>query len=254
MKFRPVITTAFAGSFALALFGPMLPSPALGDSAPTLQPVLVELFTSEGCSSCPPADQLLRKFDSEQPVAGAELIVLSEHVDYWNQLGWKDPFSSAQFSERQSEYARIFGGEVYTPELVVDGVKGFTGSNENAARSAIHEALGSAKAPIRIEAQRVSGKAKITLHMDHPAEGALYLALAHDAMKSQVTRGENAGRGLAHVAVVYSLEKIGRIDRKAAVFDREVIVNVRAGETTRVVAFVAKPEVGRVVAVGQARL
>ncbi len=224
------------------------------DSGMPRVPVLLELFTSEGCSSCPPADSLLRKLDSEQPIPGADLIVLSEHVDYWNQLGWKDPFSAAQYSERQREYARSLGGEVYTPELVVDGAKGFVGSDETAARKAIHDALGVAKTPIRVEAVRAEGKVKVTLHMDSVTEGTLYLALAHDAMKSQVTRGENAGRGLAHVAVVYSLEKVGRVDRKAATFDREITVSVRGGEPTRIVAFVEKPELGHVVAVGQAKL
>jgi hypothetical protein len=232
-------------------------SPTGGSAMPRV-PVLLELFTSEGCSSCPPADRLLRRLDSEQPVPGAELVVLSEHVDYWNRLGWKDPFSSAQFSERQSGYARILGGQdVYTPELIVDGAKGFTGSDVDAARRAIHEALAFSKMPIRVDVQRAEGKAKISIHMDHAAEGTLFLALAHDAMTSQVTRGENAGRDLAHVAVVYSLEKIGRLDRKTTVFDHEVTVTLRPGETTRVVAFVAKPEAGeagRVVAVGQARL
>ncbi len=213
-------------------------------------PVLLELFTSEGCSSCPPADRLLEKLDSEQPIPGVELIVLSEHVDYWNQLGWKDPFSSAQFSQRQSDYAHSLGGDVYTPELVVDGAKGFVGSNEGDARREIHNALREAKAPIRVEV----GASKITLHMDYPVEGTLYLALAHDTTKSQVLRGENSGRALSHVAVVYSLQKVGKVDRRAATFDREVAFKPMAGETTRVVAFVEKPEIGRVLAIGQARL
>jgi hypothetical protein len=214
-------------------------------------PVLLELFTSEGCSSCPPADQLLRKLDSEQPVPGAELIVLSEHVDYWNHLGWRDPFSSAQFSERQGAYARsLGGGDVYTPELVVDGAKGLNGSNEGEARREIQSALREPMTPIHLQV----GPAKISIHIDRAVEGTLYLALAHDAAKSQVLRGENSGRALAHVAVVYSLQKIAKLDRKSPAFDRDVPFDRKPGDSTRIVAFVAKPDMGRVVAVGQARL
>jgi hypothetical protein len=112
------------------------------------RPILLELFTSEGCSSCPPADRLLETFDRTRPVSGADLIVLSEHVDYWNRLGWTDPYSSPLFTERQQEYVRqLHLDGAYTPQLVIDGQADFVGSDERAIRAGIQRTEHGPKPP-----------------------------------------------------------------------------------------------------------
>src|SRR5438094_115180 len=113
-------------------------------------PVLVELFTSEGCSSCPPADAFLQKLDHDQPISGADIVVLSEHVDYWDELGWKDPYSSRLFTDRQAAYGQRFGlRTVYTPQMVVDGASEFVGNDSRLAEKAFSKAVSKAKIGIR---------------------------------------------------------------------------------------------------------
>ncbi len=179
-------------------------------------PVLAELFTSEGCSSCPPADQLLQKLDRLQPVAGAQILVLSEHVDYWNQLGWRDPFSSAQFTQRQENYSRVLGREVYTPQLVVDGREQILGSDAAAVQDAVVRAAARVKYPVRIAGvKRENGSAVVTVSIGAIAKGRadVWAAIAEESAQANVIRGENAGRTLAHVAVVRSLSKVGAVSK-----------------------------------------
>lgn len=217
-------------------------------------PVLLELFTSEGCSSCPPADRVLAKIDSDQPVPGADVIVLSEHVDYWNQLGWKDPFSSAQYTERQQAYSSSLRAEVYTPQLVIDGARAMVGSEQYRVYEAVKAALKTEKIPVMVDVVKTAdaGKATVRVHTEG-ADGQVWLALAHDREQSLVTRGENAGHGLAHVGVVYSLTEIGSVKASAS-FVKEITVNVKPGSGTRVVAFVSRGGSMRVAGVGQAHL
>src|SRR5215468_5812047 len=155
MKILITALTILLGAAVLAAFTmrrePAVSTPALETAGGVRSPVIVELFTSEGCSSCPPADAVLMQLQKTQPGPGAEVITLSEHVDYWNYIGWSDPFSSAAFSARQETYAQAFGTErIYTPQMIVDGQTEFVGSSLDKAREAIAKAARSPKADVRI--------------------------------------------------------------------------------------------------------
>src|SRR5438105_3206681 len=142
---------------ALALFRPQ--ARVFSSTPETVRaPVVVELFTSEGCSSCPPADALLARL-AEEPLAGnVQLIALEEHVDYWNDLGWADPFSSRDWTSRQYVYSEALGnGNPYTPQMVVDGAVEFVGSQKQKARQAILEAAGKTKIPVTLEQSNSNG-------------------------------------------------------------------------------------------------
>jgi len=177
-------------------------------------PIVVELFTSEGCSSCPPADELLAKLEKSQPVNGARLIVLSEHVDYWNRLGWRDPFSSAEFTERQNQYSRAFEQDgPYTPEAVVDGRTGFVGSNGRDAQSALLEALKQPKATVKLTAMAQGAGLNLTVDVkDVPGskDADVILAITETGLQSNVKSGENSGRLLKHTGVVRRMTVLGK--------------------------------------------
>jgi hypothetical protein len=219
-------------------------------------PLLVELFTSEGCSSCPPADRFLEKLD-KQPVPGAEMIVLSEHVDYWNHIGWKDPYSAHFYSERQGAYAKRFGlDSVYTPQMVVDGTSEFVGSNPGLAERAFGKALRNRKIPVHLSS--ISADASNTLHAHletgtldpsfSSQEAEVYVAIALNRAESQVSAGENAGHKLAHVSVVKSVTKIGSLKRGQS-YSQDLQLKVEAGSdyrNLRLIAFVQEPRQGQV--------
>jgi hypothetical protein len=212
-------------------------------------PVLVELFTSEGCSSCPPADALLARLDAKQPVAGARVIVLSEHVTYWNSLGWRDPFSFEAMTERQQKYAERFGlGEVYTPQAVVDGGAELVGSDERGLLRAVAKAADSPKTPVLIESAEVAGGEVRFSVRGGDGKTELMAALAEDAAQSNVLRGENGGHLLRHVAVVRDLLAMG-----AGVADgRPLTLKVPAGSgTMRLVVFLVDRRSGRVVGLAE---
>ena len=203
----------------LFLVSALLVSSACFAQMPTPQraPVLVELFTSEGCSDCPPADALLATLDQTQPVPGAQIIVLSEHVDYWNRLGWTDPYSSALFSRRQESYSDRFGLRgVYTPQMVVDGTSEFVGSDGKEAQSAIKRLCSARKINVAISDVKRSGD-DLLFTLDAPSlssgHGDAYMALALKSASSNVRAGENSGRKLDHVSVVRVLVPVAELGK-----------------------------------------
>ena len=188
-------------------------------------PVVLELFTSEGCSSCPPADALLAELEERQPIAGAEIIALEEHVDYWDHQGWVDPFSSGQWTQRQQGYSVGFGDHgIYTPELVVNGRSGFVGSRERDAYRTIAGAVAQPQTDISVSLLKsekndhqhvkvVVGKLQAAQQGDI---AEVWLAITETALHSAVTGGENSGHDLRHAAVARWLHKAGTADRDAA--------------------------------------
>jgi hypothetical protein len=183
--------------------------------------VLAELFTSEGCSSCPPADEILSRLVQQQPVTGVTVLGLSEHVDYWNRLGWVDPFSSASFSKRQSEYAaRVFRSrDVFTPQLVIDGSQEEVGSDAKGVYRKIAQAAQVPKAVVNVVAGLPSATTalQIRIKVDVPPDiivreaSDVVIAIAEDNLASDVRHGENGGKLLKHSCVVRRLLTAGTL-------------------------------------------
>ncbi|MDB5022315.1 MAG: hypothetical protein JWP78_70 [Mucilaginibacter sp.] len=171
---------------------------------------VIELFTSEGCSSCPPADALVARIQKES--SNKPVYILAFHVDYWNRLGWKDVFSSSEYSARQNQYARWLKlSSVYTPQLVVNGLTEFVGSEEGNLRDAIRTSLQKpAKAELTLSGIKVeSDRARAHYHIEGATTNAVLLvALIEKNATTKVRRGENGGRTLSHVQIVNQLKSL----------------------------------------------
>jgi hypothetical protein len=245
-----------AGRFAQPFSNPQ-PAPD------TRTPVLVELFTSEGCSSCPDADKLLAQLDARQPIQGVEVIVLEHHVNYWDDQGWRDPFSSAAATDRQRKYAFVRHGEgdqVYTPQMIVDGGAQFNGSNAPLAQKAIEQAAKAPKTAIQLAWSGASTETPRELHvqiaaLDGAASGdkpEVFLAITESQLHSNVRRGENAGRSLDHAGVVRELASIGHVNPQGnagETFDTEARVKLGRDwnpQNVRAVVFIQDTHTGRV--------
>ena len=178
---------------------------------PSGSPVVVELFTSEGCSSCPPADKLLESLEQQGTVEGAPIIVLGEHVDYWDGLGWKDRFSSSRFTDRQRDYVSALGADSpYTPQMVVDGRYEFVGNDRNAVQTFLRRAA-SAKKSGAVVLTWTSPTLDVDIKDVAKENASVLLAVTESGLSTTVDRGENGGRVLKHTGVVRALQSLGTI-------------------------------------------
>lgn len=246
---------ALLGSGALTAFAQQ---PAANADHP--QPVLVELFTSEGCSDCPPADALLAELDKRQVIGNAQAIVLSEHVTYWNHQGWRDPFSFDAIDERQQEYAHSLGvTDVYTPQMVVDGSEQFVGSNAGKLESALERESATPKIPIQIENAHAGADGTVSFSVRLPAntKGSLVAVVAENATVSQVSHGENAGHTLHHVAVVRVLKEFNASagdGRQLELKSSDLAGAGKDDSSLRLIVFLARRSDGRVLGAAEQAL
>lgn len=214
-------------------------------------PVVVELFTSEGCSSCPPADAVLSKLGKEATVAGAQLIPLGLHVTYWDQLGWKDPASLQAATDRQQEYGRgVFGVDnVYTPQAVVDGRTQLVGSDEGALRVAIAKAAAEPHVSVHLRASVRADEVVATVETDQtpgqarePVQNIFFIT--EDGLTSIVKRGENGGRTLRNDAVVRRISTTDAVGKLNPAWQRNQLrltVIVQGKKTHRIYGAATTP-------------
>jgi hypothetical protein len=223
-------------------------------------PVLIELFTSEGCETCPAADKYLQQLLREQPIGGVEIIAMAEHVDYWNRLGWTDPFSSALFSKRQNYYADFFKHDsVYTPQIIVNGIRELRGKD---GTKPIEEAANGSTGSIKLSIENVRENTVsigVTIANLPPIStgdrAVVSLAVTEDDLDSNVLRGENSGRKLKHMAVVRSLRAIGEASGERTGLSADVALETNwKRDDLGLVAFVQETNGRRVLASARIRL
>ena len=228
-------------------------------------PVLVELFTSEGCSSCPPADEFLARLNREQPLSGITVIGIEEHVDYWNHDGWIDPYSSPEWTSRQVAYVdRLNEKSAYTPQAVIDGQRSIVGVRERELLQSIQESARQSQSEIEanLEAFATDGVLKVHVRaakLEPSAKDSveIWLAIAEKNLASQVNKGENAGRELSHSAVLRFLKKLGTANGNGgATFDGSAQVKLNRDwkpQNIETIVFAQEKKSRRVLGVAVAR-
>jgi len=214
---------------------------------------VIELYTSEGCSSCPPADAVVAKLEKES--AGKSIYILAYHVDYWNNLGWRDVFSDADYSKRQKEYAQYLKiSSVYTPQIVVNGKTEFVGSEENTLLTAINTAL-QKEAPSQLTlANMQQSRGHLLVHYDAKNTGnhsALLLALVQKTAQSTVNAGENKGRLLSHVQIVRQLQTVALTNNQTGT-EKIILPNEFTPKNWEIIGFIQNTSTGEITGAARA--
>lgn len=222
----------------------------LSDSKPA---VLLELFTSEGCPTCPPADMLLDLLDKEQPNENAEIVTLALHVDYWDRDDWRDKYSSAVFSRRQDIYSQVFKiGEVYTPMMIVNGKDYFGGVKADKVHKAINKSAKEERAEIEFSLEKDKLKVEIKNIPEH-TRSTVYLAIAEDNLEAGVRRGED----FRHNSVVRKLRSLGMLFPGKNEFSAETFIQFDEDwkrENLKFVVFIQENRSRKVLGVKQIKL
>ncbi len=193
-------------------------------------PLVIELFTSQGCSSCPPADALVNQIARAGELNGRAVVPLTFHVDYWDDLGWPDPYASAAWTERQREYAEQFRDRVYTPELVVGGTQAMVGSST----MKVTRAIALAPRQQKLAATATWSAKELRVEATAPAGADVFVAIWQDGTRTRVPRGENAGETLASDHVVRRFVRVATAGKTQSV---TVAIDPSWGTSLGAVAF-----------------
>lgn len=215
-------------------------------------PVLVELFTSQNCPTCPAAERVLSELEKIQPVAGAEIITLAWHVNLWDSFNWKDEFSSPFFTQRQVIYSRSLNiGEIYTPQMFVDGTTYFIGSKQDKAAKAIAQAIKMPKAEINLSLEGDKLSVEIP-NLPKRQASTVYLALTEDKIVRRLERGNNAGKTMEYPSVARSIHPVATVDAQTSRFNAETYLQLQTEwrkENLNIIVFVQENASRRIIAV-----
>jgi hypothetical protein len=210
---------------------------------------IVELFSSEGCSSCPPAEKLLSKISSDAKTNHRNIFCLEYHVDYWNRLGWKDPFSKNQFTMRQNNYSSVLHhSEIYTPQMIVNGETEFIGSDNSKADAAIDKAM---KEPVKIQLTvKIDSVGNDSLYIQYVTSKAdknlsIHYAIVEDNLPSKINKGENAGKNLIHNNIVRTFYSNNLNDQSGAA--RIPLKGFSINRTSSLISFIQNKQTMKII-------